>query len=642
MAVTPTKPSLLPQAVRIACVVALAACVSLLAAQNEDAKGRSFLVSYSALGPEVESERGAAAEFTASLSARPGLSAEAAGQRTQAWHSPPRGAPPERWVSLVTVGFRTRRDWLAFVFDGPSGSATLAVRRPARIVVGKGARRDWIPPGEWQISENAIKELAADFGHAVAEPRPADAKSVVSLTVKVWEGAVGGGGGDAFELDEGGAEDEGLGEMGGGAGGGARQEDLDGVSALAFAAACSAGWNPTAQQADRRLLVEVARGVNTYGLRTTLTDGARTLKCVKEAVPAEDLYLNLARMCLKLSAPEDVLDLHRLASGPLHVMAHADGRLVVLADGALVSYDAASGKAHWTIPGPERGAYHYATRKTSDGTPQVFRLDGGLRRVKEDGELEPVADVEPAGDWAFALMPAGDAAVVTSNSLRRCSAGKALWTFESERVLTCGPALAEDRLFAGNEAGELICLALEDGKELWRKQLGEPLDGPLACAAGLVIGASKSGTLIARRAKDGEEAWRADVGDVLLAPPEVVNGALLVAAKDNTLRLLDPATGGQKAAHALDTWCVDVSAAAGGVVCTDLRGTVTFLNAADLRPVRKLQLPARPGRGIVYAAAFPDRWGAAQGLIFEEKPVVLVSDKDGFLYLLSAPGRAQP
>jgi len=622
------------QEVRLLATVlaSVALILALHAGEPSDAE-HTVVVSYTTLGPEVGASVRADVEFAASVDARPGFGAACAERKARSWHVPPPGVEPKQWVSVVEVGFRTRRDWLAFVFDGPSGSAALGVRRPAREVMGK------VPaPGEYQLSMNAIKELAADFGHAYAARPEAKAGSVISVSVKPWKGEAAGGKGGLFEVEE--NEDEGLGTMTGGPMGEAQQSDLDGFQALGFGAACAVGWHPTAAKAERKLLLEVARGVNTYSVRATFTAGGRTLKAVKTHFPAEDVYVNLVRICLRLSRPGEVLDAHRMGAGGLQVLAWNDGQLVVNRSGTLAAYDPANGKELWSIPRPERGQYLYASHPGPQGEAVVYRYDRGMQRTAPDGSLQAIADMSPAAAWAFQTMPNGDLIVLAGNSVCRYAKGEKAWTSESKSALSAGPALAADRVVVGDEAGQVVCLALDDGRELWRVTLKEPLSGGLVACGEAVIGASDCGTIFALKSADGSFAWSAGTGDVLLAAVAEVNGHLLVASKDNVVQLLDPATGERKAGHTFDTWLLGVAPAGRHVVCTDLRGTVTFLSADDLRPVRRIALPARPGASILYAPAFPERWGGAEGMIVEQKPAVLVADEEGFMYVLSLPGKS--
>src|SRR5262249_30649111 len=78
---------------------------------------------------------------------------------------------------------------------------------------------------------------------------------------------------------------------------------------------------------------------------------------------------------------------------------------------------------------------------------------------------------------------------------------KVLWTKELHKengavdAAVTPPALVNRQIFAGTTKGEIICLAVEDGKELWRATVGEPIVFQPAVAYGRVYAASSTGRL---------------------------------------------------------------------------------------------------------------------------------------------------
>jgi outer membrane protein assembly factor BamB len=290
-------------------------------------------------------------------------------------------------------------------------------------------------------------------------------------------------------------------------------------------------------------------------------------------------------------------------------------------------------------PAGARAAPLYAPRTDAAGRAVVYRWSGGLARMGGKESAATLADTAPDAPWAFAVGPGRDeAAVLSGPALRFFRAGARLWQFDSPRPLVCGPALAEDRFIAGDDEGRLVCLAAADGRLLWERRLDEAPRGALTAAAGLVLGASREGTLYAVAPADGAVRWTQALGDLLLVPPVLMGGRLAVASKGNRIVLLEAATGKEAASVQWPTWLVDVGAAGGRLACTDLRGTVTFLDGAALQPLRSVRLGARLQPGLVYVERFPERWGAGRDLVYEEAPALLAADKAGFLYVLSLPG----
>jgi hypothetical protein len=170
---------------------------------------------------------------------------------------------------------------------------------------------------------------------------------------------------------------------------------------------------------------------------------------------------------------------------------------------------------------------------------------------------------------------------------------------------------------------------------LWRTATGERLRGELTAVNQLLLAASLEGTLFAFAASDGKIAWRHKLGDLLFLPPRMVGGNLLAIGANNTLRLLDPATGQQKAELVWPAWLtgVAVTKAQDTVICADQNGTVAFLAPDTLAVRRTVELHERLAPGLLCAEEFPLQWAIVEDL-GNVGTVALVADKRGFLYLL--------
>jgi len=536
----------------------------------------------------------------------------------------------------VAAGFRTRRDWVAFVFDGPDGSVSLAVRRPATSVPPKGLRPDEIMPGEGQVSVNAVRELAADLGRAFPLRREGRQRTKVRIIVSPGKAARGAAGDDE---GEGADEPPGAGDVSDDI----AKKDIEGVTALATAAAWAAGWQPAFGPAEHALTVRLARGIQSYSVDVSLTGGGTDARFRKRAVPADALYPNLAAVCLKLRLGDSLADFARVTGGEARVLAASAEEVVVAADGSLKSWNPVTGESQWQIPRPERGEFRYVTRRAANGESAVYRLGGGIQRVGERGSLTAVSSADSDSSWGFAVAPDGCAAVAVGPDLVVLRDGAEAGRSHHAVELTCGPAFAKDRILAGTAAGEIVCVSAADLHAVWRRDIGQKLTGPLTVTGDLALAATAGGTLVAVRTDDGSVAWKADIGDVLLVPPERLGDRLLVAAKSNRLVALRPDTGEQVAAWQAKTWLLDavvVPAGAGGcVACADLAGDIVFLDGEGLRPTRTVELGADLTPGMALAEKFPTNWGGKGGLIYEEAPAVLVPDRQGFLYIVPVPRR---
>lgn len=608
---------------RILCVLVLAACVlGILAGRTRAGEpDRELSVTFSALGPAGEGAEGAGG-FVRSLDAREGISAKMAPGPARGWSGPPAGVDRREWVSLVAVGFQDRIDWLALQFAGPGDSVSLAVRRPARTAYPDVPRRDRIAPGPNQISSNAVKELAADLGHALDQPlRGERVRLRIHATEWEREGFGGGGAGPALP--------------GAAAAGAVEKADMEGMTALALAAAFSAGWQPITAEADTVLEVGVAREVRAYSLRASMSQEGRNFTRRLESVPADQIYPHLVRLMTMLRQPDSVRDIFRPGAGAVPML-FSGGKLLVAAGGGLSALDPPTGEELWRIERPRRGSHRFAVREGG-----LYRVNSGLHRVEADGGQQTLADLSPPHPWSFALISRGS--VVCGNRAVACfEEGRKAWQWQADAELTAGPAVRDGRVSVGSASGEVTTLDLEDGAPVWSRRAGVPFQGPMGTTAELVLAGSRAGSLLALSRGDGKQRWSAEIGDVLLERPVAAGGGVLVASRANRIMLLDPKDGHIISWHRFDTWLLAARVIREGgealAACVDLRGNVTFLSLPALESVRTVSLGRKLRPRVVFAGAMPSRWGAGREASFEEEPTVLVADRRGFVYLLSLPG----
>lgn len=210
-----------------------------------------------------------------------------------------------------------------------------------------------------------------------------------------------------------------------------------------------------------------------------------------------------------------------------------------------------------------------------------------------------------------------------------------------------------------------LCLSSPQGLASFDPRTGLPLDPP----AGAKPKARKKGKapailadeqepsklfrlsddiLTAFNPADGAVLWKQAVGDVLLKEPVRIGDRVLVVGKNNRILLLDPAKGTILADLQWPTWLIDVIATEGArplIACSDIHGTLSLLDAATLKPLHALRLPARPSGPLLFAPRFPIHWGASSSNENElgslqasaMKPVVLAGDAEGFCSIVPLP-----
>ncbi len=108
--------------------------------------------------------------------------------------------------------------------------------------------------------------------------------------------------------------------------------------------------------------------------------------------------------------------------------------------------------------------------------------------------------------------------------------------------LGLGVSVVGDTVYAAGHGGEVVALALANGRALWQAKTKAPLAGGTGADASLVAVGSSKGEVIALSAADGQVLWRVWVhGEVLSAPlvapaavvVRTVDGRLVALARDN-------------------------------------------------------------------------------------------------------------
>ncbi len=136
--------------------------------------------------------------------------------------------------------------------------------------------------------------------------------------------------------------------------------------------------------------------------------------------------------------------------------------------------------------------------------------------------------------------------------------------------LGLGPALDNGTVFAASHKGEVIAVALDNGRHLWQKSLKLPLSaGPVAGGGVVVVGSSK-GHVVALDEATGRVLWRVRVNSELLSAPALGEKAVVLRSVDGRLRGLDLQTG-------KELWSVEQQ-----VPRLSLRGTATPVIAHDV------------------------------------------------------------
>ena len=488
-------------------------------------------------GPEGED---LGAERLAATISRAGVPAKAVAGKGTNWRQPPAKETP--WLCGVTAGFGERAHAYAFWFN-PDG----AVERLAHVPYGKTTLLDG--KRVWRAPIDSIAD-------AVAHGSPSQKVSGPAVRIRVVREQAKGEAGPVVNPDV--------------------------YETIAWAAACEAGWTPTASTAPAEATLAVASGVKSASLRLAIESEGRRREIVKRSVHEDDIHAVIRRMFSCLAAGSVAADFFRVESESL------------------------------SLPGPG-GAVEVLHWR-----PQFAEKDPAGGRPK------PLAPLKPTHAWSFDRD--GSRVVVASGTaVAMFKDARETWRHGEADVITCGPILAGPLVVAGSVEGELFAVDADTGRAAWKQSLEGGLVGRPAVAGGLVIVYCGEGdAIVAADAAPGKKVWSQPLGDVPIGPAVAIPSGLLVASKSNRVVLLDPETGTLRAERTLPGWIVDViplsgtdGRPAGRIAALTRDGVVTLLNAADLGPEGTRQLDGRPGydraAGFMRVKAFPTAWPGPVG-----------------------------
>ena len=89
--------------------------------------------------------------------------------------------------------------------------------------------------------------------------------------------------------------------------------------------------------------------------------------------------------------------------------------------------------------------------------------------------------------------------------------GDEQWSVETGREVDTSPAIGEESVFVGTEAGYILGYDLNTGEELWERRVEGVIDRPPIFANGVVWVASERGDLSAFGEATGELLYREEV-----------------------------------------------------------------------------------------------------------------------------------
>jgi Ca-activated chloride channel family protein len=168
-------------------------------------------------------------------------------------------------------------------------------------------------------------------------------------------------------------------------------------------------------------------------------------------------------------------------------------------------------------------------------------LDSGKRRIHSEAAKDALAADSSVG---FASPPAAAGLGVASMNLGQfnvCS----VWAFQGSR-----PFIYKGKLYS--TMGDTVkCLDPKTDKVLWEKGLHEKRKGPLVDAAvtppaivnGKMFVGTLAGEIICLAVQDGRQLWKATVGEPVVFQPAVAGGRVFVSTNTGSLFCLETGDG---------------------------------------------------------------------------------------------------
>ena len=119
----------------------------------------------------------------------------------------------------------------------------------------------------------------------------------------------------------------------------------------------------------------------------------------------------------------------------------------------------------------------------------------------------------------------------------------AAWTYSSEANIISTPAIADDKIFVGNQNGVMTCFNLKDGKEVWNYKTGGAIFSSPAVSKGLVVFGAGDGFVNALDVKNGKLKWQYKAGAAVLGSPLINGDTVFIGASDDSFVALNNKNG---------------------------------------------------------------------------------------------------
>ncbi|HEX8296248.1 MAG TPA: PQQ-binding-like beta-propeller repeat protein [Chthoniobacteraceae bacterium] len=174
------------------------------------------------------------------------------------------------------------------------------------------------------------------------------------------------------------------------------------------------------------------------------------------------------------------------------------------------------------------------------------------------------------------------------------------WTYNAGKPVKAAAAIAQGRVFFGDDAGGIHALDLATGKPLWTFKTEASIEAAPLVLDGVVFLGSSDANLYALDAATGKLKWKYATGDKVLGGANFAknpNGEgiwVLVGSYDSKLHCVDAATGKAVWSHATDNYINGTPAIlpTGEVLFGGCDSFIHVVNLADGKELRQIESEA--------------------------------------------------
>lgn len=117
------------------------------------------------------------------------------------------------------------------------------------------------------------------------------------------------------------------------------------------------------------------------------------------------------------------------------------------------------------------------------------------------------------------------------------------WTVESGVGIYSSPAVDGNRIYVGDDTGQLTAYDLKSGKKVWSFASGRRIVGTPAVADGVVVFGSADKNIYGLDSRTGKKHWQVETGAPVLGAVTIENGIAYIGASDETFRAIDIKSG---------------------------------------------------------------------------------------------------